>query len=185
MLRAMYRGIRSSDPRAIVAGGVTAPTGDGDPQRCEGQPNCRITPRAFVTALGAPGLRPPMDVYAHHPYPKRAPTVRNLPDADYTDLYNLSALEATIDRTYLRGRPLWISEFGIATRRVPMYRFARTPAQQRTGLADALRRVRANPRVKVFVWYLLQDHRDWASGLLTANGAEKPAAAVFRREARR
>lgn len=185
MLRAMYRGIKGVDPRATVAGGVTAPVGVPDPQGCPEQPDCRITPRAFVRALNAPGRRPPMDAYAHHPYPLRAPSDRNFAGASYTDLYNLSFLRADIDRTYLRGRPLWLTEFGIATRRVPQYPFVRTPAQQRSGLLDALRRVRADRRVRVFVWYLLQDHRDWASGLLTEAGRPKPAAAVFRREARR
>ncbi|HWH15915.1 MAG TPA: hypothetical protein VNT51_14330, partial [Miltoncostaeaceae bacterium] len=115
----------------------------------------------------------------------RPPTGRNFAGASYIDLYNLGFLTREMDRTYLRGKPLWLTEFGVGTRRVPQYPFFRTRAQQRAGLQDALRRVRANPRVRVFVWYLLQDHRDWSSGLVDERGREKPAAAVFRREARR
>jgi len=185
ILKAMYAGFHGADRRAQVGGGVTAPAGDRDPQSCPVQPDCRVPPRTFVRLLGARGLRPPMDVYAHHPYPLRPPTDRNFAGASYVDLYNLSALTREVDRTYLRGKPLWLTEFGIGTRRVAQYPFFRTEAQQRSGLVDALRRVRANPRVRVFVWYLVQDHRDWASGLVDERGRDKPAAAVFRREARR
>lgn len=185
MLTSMYRGIHSVDRSAQVAGGVTAPAGEKDPQTCPVQPNCRITPRAFARALGVAGRRPPMDAYSHHPYPLRAPTDTNFAGASYVDLYNLSYLQRDIDATYLRGKPIWLTEFGIATRRVQQYPFFRTEAQQRDGLVDALRRVRANPRVRVFIWYLLQDHPNWASGLLTQGGARKPAAAVFREQARR
>ncbi|HWH13536.1 MAG TPA: hypothetical protein VNT51_02245, partial [Miltoncostaeaceae bacterium] len=69
ILTAMYRGFHSGNRRAIVGGGVTAPAGDRDAQGCTLQPDCRIPPRAFVRALGGRGLRPPMDVYSHHPYP--------------------------------------------------------------------------------------------------------------------
>lgn len=184
LLKAMYRGFKASDRKARVAGGVTAPVGELDYQRSTCQPNCRIQPRHFVTALGARGLRPPMDVVSHHPYPLRKPSNTNFPGASYTDLYNLSYFERDLDRTYLRGKALWLTEFGVATKRVTQYPFFRTEAQQVEGLRDAIRRVRANPRVKVFVWYLLQDHDEWASGLLRQNGSRKPSAAVFRTLAR-
>lgn len=38
--------------------------------------------------------------------------------------------------------------------------------------------------MKVFVWYLLQDHPDWASGLYRQNGKAKPAMKAFRALAR-
>jgi hypothetical protein len=179
--REMYRGIKAVAPRARVAGGVTAPAGDARPQQCAQQPDCRVTPQAFATALGRRGLRPPMDVYSHHPYPITTPRSRNNPRASYVDLYNLGALTRVLDRGYLRGKRLWLTEFGFGTRAVPNYRLAVTPARQSAYLTDAVRRVRANPRVGMFIWYFLQDNPNWASGLYERNGRAKPAAATFRR----
>ena len=183
--KSVYRGIKSVSPRARVAGGVTAPTGDLDPQACPVQPDCRIRPQEFVRLLNAPGLRPPMDAWSHHPYPLRRPADTTPPKRSYVDLYNLDELFRALDRTYLRGTPVWITEFGFATRRTSQYPFFVTPAEQARYMADAFRRMRATPRVKVFIWYLLQDHADWASGILDLQGKRKPAFAVFRAQAGR
>jgi hypothetical protein len=147
-------------------------------------PNCRIKPLDFVAGLAAPGNRPSMDVYSHHPYPLRKPSRFNLPNANYVDLYNLPRLERALDRTYLKGKPLWLTEFGFGTARVPNYAFFVSEAQQAEFLADAVRRARADPRVQVFVWYFLQDNGQWASGLARLDGERKPAADTFSEIAR-
>ena len=180
ILRAMYRGIKAADPGATVAGGVTSPSGLPPKAGC-----VKVLPKAFIRALNAPGLRPPMDAYAHHPYPTRRPTDKNFAGAGYIDLYNLDVLTSTLDATYLRDKPIWISEFGVATRRVKQYPYFTDLQGQVTALDDAFRRVRANPRVTLFVWYLLQDHPDWASGLFDEQGNPKPAAAAFQAQAGR
>ncbi|MBI2684060.1 MAG: hypothetical protein HYX33_01505 [Actinobacteria bacterium] len=115
---------------------------------------------------------------SHHPYPLTAPRDVSNPDASYVDLYNLDRLQQTIDGTYLAGKPLWLTEFGFSTRPVANLKRSVTEAQQALFLADAYRRVRSNPRVKVFTWYFLQDNPNWASGLLRADGSRKPAAAA-------
>lgn len=184
ILSAMYTGIKRADPDATVAGGVTAPVGDRDVANCPlAKQNCRVTPQAFVAALDAPDLRPPMDAYAHHPYPSRPPSDSINPNAGYVDLYSLSVLTTLMDEGYLRGKPVWVTEFGVATKDVPNYHFFRTPELQKEYLVDALRRVRANPRVAMFVWYLLQDNGSWASGLYDEAGRPKPAAAEMRAQA--
>jgi hypothetical protein len=184
LLKAAYRGIRRADPQARVGGGVTAPAGDAQPQACTFQPDCRVTPIAFLDALARPGNRPPMDAYSHHPYPITPPRSTTFPGASYVDLYNLGRLERAMARTYLRGKPLWLTEFGFATRQVPNYRLKVTPAQQAQYLTDAVRRARADRRVRIFIWYFLQDNPQWASGLLQQNGTAKPAARSFARAAR-
>ena len=126
-----------------------------------------------------------MDAWSHHPYPLRRPADTTPPKRSYVDLYNLDELFRALDRTYLRGTPVWITEFGFATRRTSQYPFFVTPAEQARYMADAFRRMRATPRVKVFIWYLLQDHADWASGILDLQGKRKPAFAVFRAQAGR
>jgi hypothetical protein len=180
ILTAMRTRIRAVQPDALVAGGVTAPAGERDPQTCPAQPNCRIRPQDFVRHLSAPGLRPPMDAWSHHPYPLRRPADRTPPDRSYVDLYNLPVLTDALDAGYLRGVPVWLSEFGVGTARVEDYVFHVDRDDQARYLTDALRRVRETPRVTTFVWYLLQDHPGWASGLYERDGRAKPAAAAFR-----
>jgi polysaccharide biosynthesis protein PslG len=184
LLKAAYRGIKRADGTARVGGGVTAPAGDANPQSCSFQPDCRVTPLAFLSGLAQRANRPSMDVYSHHPYPITPPRSMTFAGASYIDLYNLSRLETALNRTYLRGKPLWLTEFGFATKQVPNYRLKVTPAQQAQYLSDAVRRVRADRRVRMFVWYFLQDNSEWASGLVRQNGAAKPAAQAFSRAAR-
>jgi hypothetical protein len=52
-------------------------------------------------------------------------------------------------------------------------------AQQAQYLQDAYRRVRPNRRIRMFVWYFLQDNAQWGSGLLREDAKPKPAAEVF------
>lgn len=173
--RAFYAGIKLAAPRATVGGVVTAPAGDvassADPKR--------ITPKDFIRALDAPGLRPPMDVVSHHPYPTTPPRERTRPGRNYIDLYNLDELVKTVDATYLKGRDLWMTEYGFATESVPEYPLRFTPDEQATSIADAYRRLRANARVKLASYYLFQDHERWRSGLRDIEGTAKPGEAAF------
>ena len=185
MLKAFYAGVHKSDRRALVSGAVTAPAGDKCPFSCPDQADDRMTPQDFIKALGAKGLRPPMDAVSHHPYPLTTPRTTTPPGRTYVDLYNLGELQRVIDSTYLRGKPLWLTEFGFATRATREYPFHVTSGQQAQFVRDAVKRVRKNRRVAVFTWYFLQDSPVWASGLLDQRGRPKPAYAVFRSLARR
>ncbi len=181
--KAVYRGISSVDRAAIVAGLVTAPAGDPFPATAERGSVTRVPPRVFLRALNAKGLRPPMDAVSHHPYPLKPPHPI-FAGASYIDVYSLSQLTDTIDSGYLAGKPVWLTEFGVATAKTLNLTYFRSRPVQAEYLTDAVRRVRANPRVKMFIWYLLQDHRDWKSGLLEQSGAKKPAAKAFEDAAR-
>ncbi len=132
--KAFYSGVKSAAPDAIVAGGVTAPTGDRCGVSCRvarqpTKPN-RIKADDFLMALDAPGLQPPMDVVSHHPYPNSAPRATTPPNRTYLDLYNLDVLTKTIDRTYLRGKRIWLSEYGFGTEAVEEYELHFTPQEQ-------------------------------------------------------
>jgi hypothetical protein len=146
--------------------------------------NCRVTPQRFVDELSRPGLRPPMDVYAHHPYPVRKPTDKNFAGATYVDLYNLPVLFRRMDAGYLRGKRVWVTEFGVATERTLQQPYFRVPEEQKGQLEDALRRVEAQRRVTLFVWYFMQDNDAWKSGLYNVDGSPKPALAAFEAAAR-
>ncbi|MCB0883057.1 MAG: cellulase family glycosylhydrolase [Thermoleophilia bacterium] len=185
ILKAMYAGIKRADPDATVAGGVTAPAGSAS-SPCKSVPpaNCRVTPQRFVDELGRPGLRPPMDAYAHHPYPVRRQTDRNNPKATYVDLYNLPVLFRHLDAGYLRGKPVWVTEFGVATAQTLQQPYWRVPEEQKGQLEDALRRMDTQKRVTLFVWYFMQDNDAWKSGLYNQDGSPKPALDAFRAAAR-
>ena len=176
MLTSFSTRVKAADPTAVVAGAVTAPAGDRCPDCPLDRPPTRVTPGDFIAALGTPGLRPPMDVVSHHPYPLRKPTDSTPAGRTYVDVYNLSVLTRAIDATYLRGKKLWLTEFGFATRPVPEYPIAFSRAQQAAYIVDAYRRMKANPRVTLAVYYFLQDHAGWASGILEQSGAKKPGA---------
>ena len=84
--------------------------------------------------------------------------------------------------TKLYGRkPLWITEYGYQTRPPDQF-FGVSWAKQAQYLQQAYDIVRANPRIDLFTWFLLDDSADpdgWQSGLITVDGRRKPAFAVF------
>lgn len=179
MLTSFYREAKAADPNVRIGGGVTAPAGEACPVSCPNEPDDRMTPTDFMKALDAPGLRPPMDAYTHHPYPLTRPRSTPIPGASFTDLYSVNDLQKTLDGTYLKGKPMWLTEIGFATHPVAEYRFSVPEADQAKLLSDAYARVRANRRFEILTWYLLQDHPAWASGLLDESGRAKPGAAAF------
>ncbi len=179
LLSSFYAAVKSVDATAVVAGGVTAPVGDSCPTSCPDSVVDRVAPVDFITAIGAEGLRPPMDVVSHHPYPITPPRKTTFTGASYVDLYNLNRLERAVDRGYLKDKKLWLTEFGFSTEPVAFYPTSFSRAEQAAFLVDAYRRVRADARIDLFTWYILQDNRDWRSGLLTQNGRPKPAVQAF------
>jgi hypothetical protein len=179
MLTSFYREAKEVDASVVIGGGVTGPAGERCPESCPASADDRVAPADFVKALNASDLRPPMDVYTHHPYPLTTPRSEPFPGASFIDLYNVGDLQRALDATYLRGKRLWLTEFGFSTRAVAEYRLAVGEGRQAQFLADAYARVRVNPRVQLLTWYLLQDHPAWASGLLRQNGKAKASAAAF------
>ncbi len=179
LLRAFYGAVKRVTPGATIAGAVMAPVGDKCAVSCPREGN-RVSPPEFLKALDAPGLRPPMDVVSHHPYPQILPTQAAVRRPFTVDLYNLRTLIDAIDGGYLRGTPVWLSEYGYNTESTAAYPLRVSPQEQAAALSDAYRRARAlGPRVRLMTYYLLQDNQSWRSGLLTMDGAPKPAAAAF------
>ncbi len=174
LLKAFHAGVKRASPAAVVAGAVTAPAGSVCPTCPLNDAPQRVRPQDFIAALNAPTLRPPMDVVSHHPYPLSAPRTNTAPGRSYVDLYNLGVLVTAIDKTYLKGKKLWLTEFGFATRPVTEYNTYFSPARQASYIVDAYRRTKANRRVAMTSYYFLQDHSGWASGVLTQAGAKKP-----------
>ena len=174
---AIYAGVHAAGGPEQVACGATAPRGSNDPT--SDRPS--ISPIAFLRAAKRSGLRH-FDAWAHHPYygcPARRRRRRKVgPRA--VELGNIDTLVDQVTRLYGR-KPLWITEYGYQTK-PPDEFFGVSWAKQAQYLRQAYEIARANPRIDLFTWFLLDDSADpdgWQSGLITADGRKKPAFAVF------
>ena len=127
------------------------------------------------------GLRT-FDAWAHHPYygsPTQTPTTRNV-GSHTVGLGNIDALTNELTRLY-GPKHLWITEYGYQTRPPDMF-FGVSWTKQAEYLREAYEIARANPRIDLFTWFLLNDNTSpngWQSGLRTATGRDKPAFATF------
>ncbi len=179
LAKAFYANVKQVDAGSRIAGVVTSPAGDQCPSSCPRSATARTSPSDFLSLINRPGNRPPMTAVSHHPYPITTPRDTNFAGSSYIDLYNINRFQQEVDRTYLRGKRLWLTEFGFATVKVGEYSLFVSEADQAQYLQDAYRRVRTNSRIGMFVWYFLQDNGQWGSGLLGRSGTPKPAAEVF------
>lgn len=184
LCNAAVTGIRAGQRGARIACGGTAPRGNN--AASSSRPS--VSPIAFLTAMRAAGARG-FDAYAHHPYyGKRQetpstppPAAENGAPATAVTLGNIDRLEAALDRTYGRRKPLWITEYGYQTS-PPDLLMGVTLAEQARYLRQAVEIVRADPRIQLFVWFRLRDEEPltgWQSGLFAADGTAKPARAAF------
>ena len=118
----------------FIGGGVMAPAGD-DPTRPNRTPK-RVRPDQFLRELDALPTPPPMDVVSHHPYPIRPPERKG--GRNFIDLYNFERLVTTIDATYLKGKPIWLTEYGFGTAPVENYKLFFPPQRQAELIADGV-----------------------------------------------
>ncbi|MBD0329621.1 MAG: hypothetical protein ICV64_05910 [Thermoleophilia bacterium] len=179
---AVVRGVRAARASQKVGCGVTGPRGNNLPRGLRPA----ISPIYFLRAMHAAGARG-FDAYAHHPYPGRpseTPRTRLQGRVGPTaiTLGNLDVLIREVTRRWGR-KPIWITEYGYETR-PPDRIFGVSPRLQAQYLSQSYAIARRNPRVQMFIWFLLRDERrlsGWQSGLLRANGRPKPAFTTFRR----
>jgi hypothetical protein len=167
LLNPAYRAIRRANPRAKVAGGVTAPRAA----------YLGVSPVDFIRGMGRAGAR--LDAYAHHPYPLGPGDTPWSGGCDHCTTVTMATLERLlreVETAFPRAR-IWLTEFGYQTN-PPDRVLGVSPALQARYLADALRRVHAAPKVDMLIHYLYRDEPDvgrWQSGLETADGRSKPA----------
>jgi hypothetical protein len=186
MCNAIYSGVHAAGREArideTVACGVTSPRGNN----VGGGSRPSVSPLVFLRELKR--ARAQFDVYAHHPYPSsRLEKPADPPPArTAVTLGNIDSLVRELDRLYGREVRLWITEYGYQTN-PPDRLFGVSYAQQARYLREAFALVRKHPRIDMMLWFLLRDEPDtngWQSGLMTADGTEKPAFTAFRRAAR-
>jgi hypothetical protein len=183
---AVVQGVKSVDRKSKVACGATGPRGNNNPN--SKRPS--VSPVAFLRAMKKGGARG-FDAYAHHPYygspaetpsTKPPPGKRGQPPTAIT-LGNFDVLQKEIDRRYGKKMRIWITEYGYQTN-PPDKIFGVTFRKQATYLTQAVAWARNNPRVDMFLWFLLTDEErlgGWQSGLMTADGKRKASFRAFQR----
>ena len=175
---AVGRGVHAGGVNETVACGATNPRG-----KTRGNGNRdSVSPLLFLEKMEAAGAQ--FDVYAHHPYsPTRhiAPGER-IRSLNTVPLGNIDVLIATLTRLYGKSMRLWITEYGYQTNPPDPF-FGVSWARQATYLRQAYAIARANPRIDMMLWFLLQDEVDvgrWQSGLISASGQRKPSFGALR-----
>jgi len=179
---AVYTGIHSAGVSGEkVACGVTAPKGNDAPATSRAS----VDPLSFLIAAKKAGMKR-FDVYAHHPYyaaPSESPSyVPTGKTARRIQMGNINLLLAEISKLY-GPKHLWITEYGYQTN-PPDTSFGVSWAKQAAYLTQVYAMARANPRIDMFLWFLIKDEPSlggWQSGLETAAGKKKPAWNAFLR----
>jgi hypothetical protein len=183
---AVVQGVKSVQRSSKVACGATGPRGNNNPN--SSRPS--VSPLPFLRAMKAGGAKG-FDAYAHHPYygsPAETPTTKPPPGkrgqpSTAVTLGNFDVLVKEVDRLYGRRMRLWITEYGYQTN-PPDKIFGVTYRKQATYLTQAVAWARKNPRVDVFLWFLLRDEErlgGWQSGLTTVAGTRKASFRAFQR----
>jgi hypothetical protein len=174
LYRAAYAGIKAGNRAAQVAIGETSARGRD--RKLPGVSGS-VSPGKFaeLVAKAAPGLR--FDAWAHHPYPT-VPSMKPLQKVKWPNvtLPSLRRFEASLDRWFHRkGIPIWITEYGHETK--PAEPHGVSFSQQRLYTATAINYARNDPRVQMFIWFVMRDNPTsaWQSGFYSEGNAAKPA----------
>jgi hypothetical protein len=185
---AIIQGVKSVQRSSKVACGATSPRGNNNPN--SSRPS--VSPLPFLRAMKAGGARG-FDAYAHHPYyqsPAETPSTKPQPGPrgqapTAVTLGNIDVLIRELTRLYGSRARVWISEYGYQTN-PPDRIIGVTYAKQAKYLTEAVAIARRNPRIDMFLWFLLRDEPrlgGWQSGLTTVTGKRKQSFNAFRRAA--
>ncbi len=188
MCNAVVQGVKSVQRSSKVACGATGPRGNNNPN--SSRPS--VSPLPFLRVMKSGGAKG-FDAYAHHPYygsPAETPSTTPPPgkrgqSSTAVTLGNINVLVEELDRLYGKRMRVWVTEYGYQTN--PPDRFyGVTYSKQAAYLTQAVSLARANPRIDVFLWFLLRDEQrlgGWQSGLTTFQGKRKSSFNAFRRAA--
>jgi hypothetical protein len=168
LLNPGYRAIHAVNPRAKVAGGVTAPraaTGG-------------VSPVAFIRGMRAAGAR--LDAYAHHPYPsstRETPFSGGCAHCLTITMATLERLLAEVGRAFGTRKRIWLTEYGYQTGA-----FGVSQRRQAELIGQSGRRAHETPRVDMLIHYLVKDEPNterFQSGLFNVSDRAKLAALAF------
>ena len=167
ILNPAYAAIHAVNPRAKVAGGVTAPRASTG----------GVSPVAWIRGMRSAGAR--LDAYAHHPYPsssRETPFAGGCSHCTTITMATLERLLAEVGRAFGPKR-IWLTEYGYQT---GPYGVSQQRQAELIG-QSGLRAYRA-PRVDMLIHYLVKDEPKAArfqSGLYDNSDRPKLAALAF------
>jgi hypothetical protein len=173
LLNVSYSAIKRANPRAIVAGGVTAPRGNVGGEN----------PVNWIRGMRA--NRAKLDAYAHHPYPTRprqeTPWSGGCAWCKTITMADLDRLIREVRHNFPRKR-IWLTEYGYQTNPPERWLGVSLARQAMYAGAASLRAYQA-PLVDMLIHFMVQDDgrsAGWQSGLRKLNGAAKPAYNAFK-----
>jgi hypothetical protein len=180
LYRAAYTGLKLGNARALVGIGETSARGR---DRFLGRQGTQETesPGKFAELLSKqkPALK--FDAWSHHPYPTaltQTPTQKvRWPNVT---LSQLPHFEIELNKWFKRtGVPIWITEYAYQTK--PEEPKGVSYAQQAAYARQVLRIAAGDPRVQMFIWFILRDDPTsaWQSGLVERDGTKKPGFGAF------
>ena len=164
--------IKEVIPRAIVAGGATAPRGGRG----------GMSPVDFIRGMGRAGAR--LDAYAHHPHPLSPAETPFTGGCSWCETITMATLDRLVEETRAAFGPrtrIWLTELGYQTN-PPDRVLGVMWARQARSVAEAQRRAYEASGVDLLIQYLVRDEPKlgaWQSGLETVAGKVKPAMASF------
>jgi hypothetical protein len=173
LLNVAYTAIKRGNPRALVAGGVTAPRGNTG----------GVNPVDWIRGMRR--YRAKLDAYAHHPYPTRprteTPWSGGCAWCKTITMADLDRLIREVRAAFPRKR-IWLTEYGYQTS--PPERWLGVPLARQALFAGAasLRAYQA-PLVDMLIHFMVQDDgrsSGWQSGLRRLNGTPKPSYNAFK-----
>jgi hypothetical protein len=180
LYRAAYTGIKTGNVGALVGIGETSARGR---DRFLGKAGTQETesPGRFaqLLSLARPALK--FDAWSHHPYPtspNQKPT--QLVRWPNVTLTQLPRFEDSLSKWFKREViPIWITEYGYETK--PGEPNGVTRAQQAAYARQAINIAANDPRVTMFIWFILRDDPTsaWQSGLVDRDGTKKPSFSTF------
>jgi hypothetical protein len=180
MFQAAYTGIKAGNSRALVAIGETSPRGRDKLTPAPGKLQNTLSPGNFAKLVSQANPALKFDAWAHHPYSTLGASPNQAVRFPNVNLTQLPTFEKNLDTWFKRKNiPIWITEYAFETK--PAEPKGVTVAQQAAYAAQVLRKVRLDPRVQMFIWFIFRDDptSTWQSGLLTQAGAKKPSFATF------
>ena len=168
-----YAAIDAVNPRAKVAGGVTAPRGSSG----------GVSPVAVDPRDARAGAR--LDAYAHHPYPsstRETPFAGGCGHCETITMATLERLLVEVGRAFGPKR-IWLTEYGYQTGA-----YGVTQQRQAELIGQSGLRVHKAPRVDMLIHYLVKDEpaaSRFQSGLFNISGRRSSLRSRSRSRSRR
>lgn len=175
LAKAGYTGIKTGNPKALVAVGETSSTGNDKKK----SGTDKVSPGKFAELVAKADKKLKFDAWAQHPYPfpvNMKPTQKvKWPNVT---LSSLPQFEASLDKWFGRKNiPIWITEYGHETK--PGEPKGVTESTQAAYAPQAINIARQDRRVQLFIWFVMKDSAGspWQSGIYRPSGNPKPAQA--------